>query len=116
MTEPCCPPHLCDVRPERIRFWLHEIRVAKLSNLDPVLIAREYSHPRGERHMGRGGETCGDGGVGACLVVIAILDHLPKPYTVSDVQHLGQDVEGLARKLCPFAVECAKMPHLDHHA
>ena len=100
---PCCPPGLCDCRPERVRFWLHEMRVALLSNYEPVLIARDYAAPRGERHMGRGG--CGSYGNSAELMVIAIQAHMPERYTVSDIQKLGQDVDGLALKLCPFSVE-----------
>jgi hypothetical protein len=109
LNEPiaCCPPSLCDFRPERVRFWLHEMRIAALSGLDPVLIARDYAAPRGERHMGRGG--CGSYGNSAELMVIAIQEHLPKRYTPTDVQALGQDVDKLARKLCPFAVECRKV-------
>ena len=103
MTDPCCPPNLCDFRPERVRFWLSEMRIARLSNLDPVLIARDYAAPRGERHMGRGG--CNSYGNSAELMVIAIQEHLPKRYTATDVQTLGQDAEGLARKLCPYSVE-----------
>lgn len=108
MIEPCCPPGLCDARPERVRYWLHEIRQAKLSSYDPVLIAREYANPRGERHMGRS-TSRGCGGMGDELMVIAILEHLPKRYTANDVQALGQDVDTLACKLCPFAVECRRV-------
>lgn len=102
MIEPCCPPNLCDCRPERVRYWLHEIRVARLSNYDPVLIAREYAHPRGERSMGRSASR-GHGGTGDELMVIAILEHLPRRYSAADVQQLAQDVDGLALKLCPFS-------------
>jgi hypothetical protein len=106
LNDPCCPPGLCDFTPERVRFWLQEIRVARLSNLDPVLIARDYASPRGERHMGRG--ACNSYGNSAELVVIAILEYLPKGYTAGDVQILGRDVEKLACKLCPHATpRCA---------
>ena len=107
MTDPCCPPKLCDFRPERVRFWLQEMRVAKLSNLDPVLIARDYAAPRGDRHMGRG-SRCNPYGSSAELMVIAIQALLPENYSANDVKLLGQDADAVALQLCPFA--CAKMP------
>lgn len=115
MTE-CCPNGRCDFRPERVRFWLHEMRVAKLSSLDPVLIARDYASPRGERHMGRG-SGCHVYGLSSELIVIAIQEHLPANYTATDVQLLAQDIEGLACKLCPHATPaCATIGQRDHCA
>lgn len=106
MTEPCCPNGRCDFRPERVRFWLYHLRIARLSNFDPVEAAHAYGSPRGERAMGRGG--CNPGGTGEECIVIAIMAKLPKPYTISDIQEAGRDVEGLARSICPHAVpECA---------
>lgn len=101
MSEPCCP-RVCDFSPERVRFWLHEIKLAKLSNLDPVILARDYAAPRGERHMGRGG--CSVYGNSAELIVIAILEKLPKPYTISDLQLAIADPRALAQSICAHSI------------
>lgn len=103
MTDPCCPPSLCDFRQERVRFWLHHIRQAWLNHYDPVEAARSVGAPREERHMGRG--CVGAYGMQCEAEVIAILQALPERCSVQQIQVLHADPTDLMRKLCPFACE-----------
>jgi hypothetical protein len=114
VTEPCCPPSLCDFRPERIRFWLYHLKMARWSRYDPVESAQSYAHSRGERHMGRSA-WIGYSGSDDAVEVSAIMDSQGwwwkdgrGNYSLQDVIKLTRDIDKLAKVMCPFAVECKK--------
>lgn len=99
--EPCCPV-VCDLRPERTRFWAYHIKMALLNRYDPVESARSNGNPREDRHMGRGG-ICADG-MRDELECIAVMNLLPEHYTLTDVNDVIRNADQYAVKLCPFAV------------
>lgn len=100
MKEPCCP-NVCDFRPERTRFWLWHLQMARLSNFDPVEAAKSTVEPSLGRCPGVRPDSKHDE-----LEVIAIMEALPKPYTISDLRNAQQNIDAFCQSLCPYAVGC----------